>query len=114
MRIFVLAIILAIGFSGFSAASHAIMLDDCKSSTQVQADECAPDLKNTNDHGQKHEKSGKGFCLDCAHCCVASVVLPSDGMIVMPQPSSDMNSTVRQFQPEDRLFSLLRPPKFIA
>lgn len=114
MKIFLALMIFVMAFSGYSAASHAMGPDNCSSSQQMQGDSCPPDVQNSPDHAQKHDKSESGFCLDCAHCCAASVALPVTETWQPSLLSSVLNPFSEQFQPESRLFSLLRPPKTLA
>ena len=114
MKIILVLMVFALAFSGYSAASHAMGPENCSSSQEVQNDACPPHVQNSPDHAQKHDKSGKGFCLDCAHCCATSIVLPITASWEPTPVSSNLNSVLMQFQPENRLFSLLRPPRTLA
>jgi hypothetical protein len=114
MKIILAFMIFALAFSGYSAASHAMSLENCSSQSQAHDDNCAPEVQNSPDHAQKHDQSSKGFCLDCAHCCAASVMMPSTASWEPTPVLSALDSVVTQFQPENRLISLLRPPRHSA
>ena len=114
MKIIIALMVFALAFSGYSAASHAMGPKSCSSSKEIQKDACPPHVQNSPDHAQKHDKSGKGFCLDCAHCCATSIVMPITAAWQPTPLSSKLNSVLMQFQAENRLFSLLRPPRTLA
>ena len=114
MKIFLVLMISLLAFSGYSAASHAMGPDNCSSQQQLQDDGCPPELQASPDHAKKHDGSGNSTCLDCVHCCAASVVLPLTEAWQPMLSSSGLNTATKQFQPEGRLFSLLRPPKTLA
>lgn len=112
MRMLILALILAIGFGGYSAAGHAMGPDNCAAAVQI--DDCAPEIQKSSDHAQKHKASGNGVCVDCAHCCVSSIV-PASQKFWKIDPSKDVIiSTLVDLEPQSRLFSLLRPPRMFA
>lgn len=114
MKIFLALMIFVLACSGYSAASHAMGPENCSSAQETQNDNCPPHVQDSPEHTQKHDSSSKGACLDCAHCCAASVVLPVSQAWQPTILSSDLNALSKQFQPENRLFSLLRPPKTLA
>jgi len=114
MKILLAFMIFPLAFSGYSAASHAMSPENCSSQSQAHDANCSPEAQNSPDHAQKHDQSGKGLCLDCAHCCAASIVMPTAASWEPKPVSSGLNSVLTQFQPENRLFSLLRPPRISA
>lgn len=114
MKIIIALMVFALAFGGYSAASHAMGAKSCSSSKEIQKDACPPHVQNSPDHAQKHDKSGKGFCLDCAHSCAASILMPITTAWQPTRVSSNLNSVLTQFQPENRLFSLLRPPRTLT
>ncbi len=115
MKIFLALMIFALAFSGFTAASHAMGLEDCSSAQQeLLNDNCAPDVKNSPDHAQKHGKAGSAVCIDCAHCHAPSFVMSAAEAWTPVVVSSSPHMGMVQVTPENRLFSLLRPPKILA
>lgn len=109
MRIVLFLMILSLGFSGFSAASHAF--SDMKAAADISST-----MEDCPDHAQKsddHEHS-KGLCLDCHHCCAShAVTIPSFTLsfadrddVLNPLPADDHAGR----QPA----SLLRPPKSLV
>lgn len=114
MKLFLALIICALAFSGYSAASHAMGLEKASFILQMQEDGIGKNAQDSTDHAQKHDKSGKGFCMDCAHCCAASIVTPVTAAWKPFPILTSLSPSVPHFQPENRLFSLLRPPKTLA
>lgn len=115
MRIFLVLIIFALAFSGYSAASHAMGKEDCSSITQSQTGDCDhADAAFDKDHSQKHEKNN-GKCMDCTNCCASSaaVILHTKTM-TFSITSAVFVLERSQTLPQGRIFSLLRPPKTLA
>lgn len=105
MRIVLFLMILSLGFSGFSAASHAFA--DMKAASTME--DCAGHAQKSDDH-----KHSKGLCLDCHHCCVShAVTIPSFVLTFQ-----DMDDVLNPLPADDHAgrspSSLLRPPKHAA
>lgn len=115
MKFLLILIIFALAFSGYSSASHAMGTQDCTSVSSTEAEECRhADAASDKDHASKHEKSKAGKCMDCTHCCASSPVI-----IQNSHYSFDLLHAVFVLEPsrttrQDRLFSLLRPPRIQA
>lgn len=119
MRIFLMILIFAIGFSGFPVAAYAIDDAHCLSADAKAVDfSPAQDLaKDTQDSAQnKHTQDKNGgaqhVCFSCGHSCTAygAVFLPSV-MVVAPMIKEPF--TVTHDDVKDSLPSYLkRPPKF--
>lgn len=119
MRVLIVLLMFAIGFSGFSTTAHAFsdVLCDSGISQQMDSDsECAdhqmaPDVKK--DTGG--ELAAKDKCIDCMHCCSGHVysltvsVLPMQAIFV-PVTYPVLTDRIAG----DYAFSLLRPPQFAA
>ncbi len=123
MRVFLMLLIFAIGFSGYSAAAHAFGPDSCdpamKAETTNTDMDHGMDMADCPGHQAEqnkqidadHSKSAKTKCMDCTHCCTShainlpnySVNFPPLAAVLSPQP---MHGYVDEF-----FFSLLRPPK---
>lgn len=123
MRVFLILIIFAIGFSGYSAAAHAFGPDSCdpamKAEMSASGMDQGMDMSDCPGHQADQDKktdadqskSSKTKCMDCTHCCASHAMnLPDYSMSFQPQ------TTVLNLPPTtgidgDYLMSLLRPPK---
>ena len=114
MKFFLTIMVIALAFSGYSAASHAMGTKDCSSKAGSQLEECQhTDASTDKDHAQKHDKK-EAKCMDCTHCCASSAAISPvkqlnfsmTGAVFAPEPS--------RAQPQGRFFSLLRPPRTLA
>lgn len=116
MRIFLILVIFAIGFSGYSNASHAMNREACASLMQSETvkNNQIPDCGH---HGSvkkdASKKAGKSACLDCVHCCTSHVTgLPDLSVSVKALPAeAALVSSRLPLLKSERLFSLLRPPR---
>lgn len=126
MRVFLMLLIFAIGFSGYSAAAHAFGPDSCDPAMKAEMVESGMDHDmdmsdcpgHQADQGKQvdadQSKSSKTKCMDCTHCCTShaislpnySVNFPPLAAVLNPQP---MHGYVDEF-----FFSLLRPPKSLV
>lgn len=115
MKIFFALIILTLAFSGYSSASHAMGNQDCSSKSSKQMEECQhADGFVDNDHVSKHEKKDAAKCMDCNHCCASSVVILHEKVQSFSMNDAVFRPDTRQNHPQERQFSLLRPPRTIA
>ena len=120
MRIFLMVLIFAIGFSGYSAAAHAFSMDSCgKAALEKSIDQdknCADHQGHQaaspqDDHGHK---SGKTVCLDCHHCCAAPMAgIPAISMN-FPPPVKAQHVLPSFGYSDDLAFSFLRPPRTLV
>lgn len=107
MRVLLLIMMFAIGFSGFATVAHAFADADCVlSDTGHHADNSADQLdKNSEQTAQKQ-------CLDCAQCCAShhAVILPQ---LVVPVPEQAARLALLPPVDQDGFYypSLLRPPR---
>lgn len=122
MRVFLMLLIFAIGFSGYSAASHAFGPDSCNPAAMKKMADQGMDMSDCPGHQTDQDeqtdtdqsKSSKTKCMDCTHCCTShaisipnySVNFPPLAAVLNPQP---MHGYVDEF-----FFSLLRPPKSLV
>lgn len=122
MRVFLIMLIFAIGFSGFSAVAHAFDSQTCDQMMSVEnapldkmADkmDCAEHVKKT-DSQEKSSKEGKHLCLSCGHCCVSHVAITQHNIqfnahiIKTAYPHTDISL-------DDNVISgLKRPPKSLV
>ena len=115
MRILILTLILAIGFSGYSAAAHAFAMETCGSAAIEKTTDCAGHHEDqTSDHGSDQHSSGKGACLDCHHCCTSYAVgLPDYSVSYLPQAKLHHPMPAQDYS-DYFAFSLLRPPKTLV
>lgn len=122
MRVFLMLIIFALVFSGYSAAVHAFGKESCNPVAVSDVAEDSMDMSDCPGHQTKPEyqqdsqtaKTTKGNCMDCTHCCASHAInllnhaadFPSRAAVLNPPP-------VNRFAGE-YLFSLLRPPKSLV
>lgn len=122
MRVILMLLIFAIGFSGYSAAAHAFGPDSCDPAMMTKLVDSGMDMSDCPGHQadqdqQKNadqDKFANGKCMDCTHCCGSHAMnLPDYSMNFQPQ------ATILNFPPPtgidgDYLMSLLRPPKSLV
>ena len=125
MRVLLMLLIFAIGFSGYSAAAHAFGHESCNPMMQqanTDSDHKNMDMSDCPGHQAEQDqskeadqdKTSKTKCTDCTHCCTShamglpsySFYLPPLAAALNPQP---MHGYVDEF-----FFSLLRPPKSLV
>ena len=117
MRVLLILLIFAIGFSGFSAAAHAFDSQKCAQGVSVEKnmssmDDCHDDTANNDDNSGTND--GNHLCLSCGHCCVSQVVMPSMGLM-MGSPSAGMSYTAVDAVISDNVTpGLKRPPKSLV
>lgn len=123
MRVLLMLLIFAIGFSGYSAAAHAFAPDSCNSTIKAElagqgADmaDCA-DLQDDQD---RQADSGQGknsdkICLDCTHCCASHAMNLPNYDFGLPKPeSSRLSPSLEAVNNSDFIASMLRPPKSLV
>lgn len=118
MRTFLVILMLAIGFSGFSAAAHAFGKDPCdKMSINnvviIDHTECA-DHQADQDQKDGADKTAKGQCLDCTHHCASHAYGISDYAIKAPPAQENDYTVMVDRLTGDYFASLLRPPKTLV
>jgi hypothetical protein len=114
MKFLLTLMIFALAFGGYSAASHAVVNEEC-GFTSTQLEECDhADAAFDQDHSQKHEKNGAAKCMDCTHCCASSAIISQVKPLGFNLITAIFAFEVSQSPPQGRLFSLLRPPKTLA
>lgn len=125
MRVFLMLLIFAISFSGYSAAAHAFGHESCDPAMMAQmADDSVEhegmDMSDCPGHQANEDQqkdadadksTSKGKCMDCTHCCTSHAMSLSDyGVALLPQTSVLAPTSVDQ-RVDDFLYSLKRPPK---
>jgi len=130
MRVFLMLLIFAIGFSGYSAAVHAFGHGSCDPAMMMQtADDNSaahasmdmPDCPEHRAHQDQQKDAGvyktasKDKCIDCTHCCASNAMSLPDygGASFLPQASILAPTSVDQ-SVGDFLYSLKRPPKSLV
>jgi len=122
MRVFLILLIFAIGFSGYSAAAHAFGKDSCNPAAMSKMVDEGMDMSDCPGHQADQDqtkdtdagKTAQEKCMDCTHCCASHAMnLPDYSMSFQPQ------TTVLNLPPTtgidgDYLLSLLRPPKSLV
>lgn len=123
MRLFVMLLIFAIGFSGYSAAAHAFMKESCNPVVMAQAASVEVDMpcpghsaveQNQQEDTDQSDQASKGKCMDCTHCCVSHAFNMPESSFNFLQPSAELNPLTVNGYAGDFLFSLLRPPKSLV
>jgi hypothetical protein len=116
MRVFLLLLIFAIGFSGYSTASHAFGEDSCASATQSEMasnTDCATHTGNADAKKDTKNSDEKSVCLDCIHCCASHVANLANWSVSFSPVTAGHSSALSPVLKDNYLFSLLRPPKTI-
>ena len=122
MRLFFMFMIFAIGFSGFSTASHAFIEDECNPASMAKTVDKPIDLSDCNGHQDGTDakedtgstKASKTQCLDCTHCCASHATLSQNYSAVTPLVTKMLIPSVEGGKARDNFFSLLRPPRTLV
>lgn len=123
MRLFVMLLIFAIGFSGYSAAAHAFMKESCNPVVMAQAASVEVDMlcpghsaveQNQQEDTDQSDQASKGECMDCTHCCTSPVLGLSIQSNSFSSQATVLNPLTEAVHHSDFLFSLLRPPKSLV
>jgi hypothetical protein len=127
MRVFLMLLIFAIGFSGYSAAAHAFGPDSCNPAMKAEKADSGmdqgmnmsdcPDHQADQDQQKNTDQSKtakKGKCMDCTHCCTSHAISLPNFSINLPQLAAVLNPKPIQGHVDDVFFSLLRPPKSLV
>lgn len=118
MRILVLLLVFAIGFSGFSAAAHTFDSSKCGQISSVEEaddtqDACAQHAKNDFKDKQT-SKDVKHSCISCGHCCMSHATI-TQGSINVAVPVLKTAFVNINAEPDDDFISgLKRPPRILA
>lgn len=124
MRIVLMMLIFAIGFSGYAAAAHSVAGESCDPmvmevssghASKTDMPDCpghADDAVQTDSADQADSsKSGKSICLDCHHCCTAHTAAVASYSLRLPADDTSVAMPLSSAHKVGRLFSLLRHPK---
>lgn len=127
MRVFLMLLIFAIGFSGYSAAAHAFGHESCDPAMMMQMTDDAAhegmDMSDCPGHqaDQDQQKdasadksTSKDKCMDCTNCCTSHAVSLSDYSVGFSPPSSVLNPSPLNLSAGDFIYSLKRPPKSLV
>lgn len=129
MRIFLILLIFAIGFSGYSAAAHAFSHLSCDPDIMIQIEDASAghanmDMSDCPEHqaDQNHKKdagiekvASKDKCIDCTKCCASQVMSLHDFKgFFLPQSIILEPTSVGLLRVGDFLYSLKRPPKSLV
>lgn len=118
MRVFLMLLIFAIGFSGFSTVAHAFDSQSCvqmMSAENVQSNdiECAGHASKTEKQ-QNSSKDGKHLCLNCGHCCMSHAVTPQDYINFSAPVFKTVFSFMHMNVDDDVVSGLKRPPRTLV
>jgi hypothetical protein len=127
MRVFLMLLIFAIGFSGYSAAAHAFGHQSCDPAMMMQIEDASaespvstdmPDCpehqsyQNLQKNADTEKVASKDKCMDCTQCCTSQLMSLHDFKGVFLPRSSVLEPTYVDFlHIGDFLYSLKRPPK---
>lgn len=120
MRVFLMLLIFAIGFSGYSAAAHAFGSDSCNPAAMEKMADQGMDMSDCPGHQADQDeqtdtdqgKSSKTKCMDCTHCCTSHAISLSNYDFDLPEPEiSRLSPTLEAIHNSDFIASMLRPPK---
>ena len=123
MRVFLMLLIFAIGFSGYSAAAHAFGSDSCHSAMKAELAKFDMDVSECSgyqaDQDQQKDadqnKSSKAQCMGCAHCCASHAMGLSNYDLGLPQlRASGLSPFLEASHNSDFIASMLRPPKSLV
>jgi hypothetical protein len=122
MRMFLMLLIFAIGFSGYSAAAHAFGPDSCDPAMMSQMADDGMDMSDCPGHqaGQDKQKdadtskTSKAKCMDCTHCCASHAISLSNYSVNFPPLAAVLNPQPMHGYVDDVFSSLLRPPKSLV
>ena len=119
MRVFLMLIIFALVFSGYSAAAHAFGKESCNPVVVSDVADEGMNMSDCPDHQPKPEhqqdsntdKSAKANCMDCTHCCASHAINLLDHAVDFPSQAAALNPPPVNGFAGEYFFSLLRPPK---
>ena len=121
MRVLLVLLIFAIGFSGFSAAAHAFDSKKCHEAISVETQDKAS-MHDCPEHAaaqqdqsvDKDGKKDKHLCLSCDHCCVSHTGFPQFGYTPYAPDRSDTYEVVDTAMVDNTVSGLKRPPKHLV
>lgn len=120
MRILLVLLIFAIGFSGFSAAAHAFDSQNCHASSSDGGKEAGA-LSDCPEHAatqsQTLDSSNQGdthTCLNCDHCCVSYLGFPEFSDTFDVPDSSEAFTLTDAAMADSAVSGLKRPPKHLV
>ena len=121
MRVLLILLIFAIGFSGFSAAAHAFDSKECHEAASVETQDntsphdCPEHAAAKQDQSADNNgKKDKDLCLSCDHCCVSHVGFPQFGYVPYTPDRSDTYEVADTAMVDSAVSGLKRPPKHLV
>lgn len=118
MRILILMLVFAIGFSGFSAAAHAFDSSKCGQIFSVEKtdgvqNDCASHSKSDSQNDPT-SKDAKHSCLTCGHCCTSHAALPLFSISIAVQVQKNAFANLNSEPDDDFISGLKRPPRILV
>lgn len=114
MRFLMIILVFMIGFSGFSAAAHALDSQNCVGiEKSAQHDGCPQHQTGKQDDNHK-SSDGKHICISCHHCCVSHAGVLHTGMTVIASVYKTTFPMVDSAVADDITFGLKRPPRSLS
>lgn len=120
MRVLVILLIFAIGFSGFSVAAHAFDSKQCHESASVENKDKAVSHdcpEHAGKHDQSADKTSKKelcLCLSCDHCGVSHVGFAQFGYTSYTPDRGGAYEVADTAMVDNAVSGLKRPPKHLV
>ena len=119
MRVFLMLMIFAIGFSGYSAAAHAYGDMGCQPNSKAEVVDQVMDMGDCLGHQEEGDTQNNtdktsSKSMDCTHCCASHAINLSYYSMNIHALAAVLNPPPQTENDGDYLFSLLRPPKFFV
>lgn len=118
MRMLIFMLVLAIGFSGFSAAAHAFDSAGCGKTFSIEkADETQNNCVNhfkTDSKNDKNPNNSDHTCVSCGHCCMSHAAITQYGIHIVIPTHKMAFSHVNDQSDDDFISGLKRPPRILV
>ncbi|MDP2205012.1 MAG: hypothetical protein Q8K65_01750 [Alphaproteobacteria bacterium] len=120
MRILLVLLIFAIGFSGFSAAAHAFDSQNCHEATSAGEKEagalhdCPEHAEAQSQTADSNSQDNSHICLNCDHCCVSYLGFPQFSSTSDTPDRSETFEPVDAAMADSAVSKLKRPPKYLV
>lgn len=120
MRILLVLLIFAIGFSGFSAAAHAFDSQNCHEATSAEKKEagafpdCPEHAATQSQTADSSTQDDSHVCVNCDHCCSSPLGFSQfSGTLDIPE-RSEAFALADAAMADSAVSELKRPPKYLV